>query len=455
MFSRKDSLPSPSLEDSFFPLSSTSSHSLSLAYPSSSSSSCCQGGSGSMGKAGLKAELEAGLETDLILAAELGQALLERNEELAEALTQRDRHVEVLQQEKHVLRRRLEVCELSSQQREAELTSELSSLLAELDRHHSRGQGQKREENTQLTELANHNHRLVEELAEAVSVEHSLRVELRSLREEMEDSSLSKTISSTQLDNTQAENRVLKERLGNMEEQLRLWQEDCDRLRGERERQRDTLTDLQTNLREREDQLEQEQSVVFELRTLSRSLERRVQRLEEDTSLDNTHTHTHPLSLLSEIQQTQATETLLAHSTILQDKDQEINTLREKLCSREAELDSLREELQPFRSCQGKPSYSSLESEVCTVRAERDSLTQQLLNTIQHKVVLSQEVDAWQEDMRLLISQQVQQQAEEKEREKEREKESKSKGLQRTRSMRVRGERGKGGFFSSLFKGDE
>ncbi|XP_042167329.1 BICD family-like cargo adapter 2 isoform X2 [Oncorhynchus tshawytscha] len=404
MFSRKDSLPSPSLEDSFFPLSSTSSHSLSLAYPSSSSSSCCQGGSGSMGKAGLKAELEAGLETDLILAAELGQALLERNEELAEALTQRDRHVEVLQQEKHVLRRRLEVCELSSQQREAELTSELSSLLAELDRHHSRGQGQKREENTQLTELANHNHRLVEELAEAVSVEHSLRVELRSLREEMEDSSLSKTISSTQLDNTQAENRVLKERLGNMEEQLRLWQEDCDRLRGERERQRDRLTDLQTNLRERE---------------------------------------------------AQATETLLAHSTILQDKDQEIDTLREKLCSREAELDSLREELQPFRSCQGKPSYSSLESEVCTVRAERDSLTQQLLNTIQHKVVLSQEVDAWQEDMRLLISQQVQQQAEEKEREKEREKESKRKGLQRSRSMRVRGERGKGGFFSSLFKGDE
>uniref|UniRef100_A0A4W5JNI7 BICD family-like cargo adapter 2 n=1 Tax=Hucho hucho TaxID=62062 RepID=A0A4W5JNI7_9TELE len=162
---------------------------------------------------------------------------------------------QVLQQEKHVLQRRLEVCELSSQQREAELTSDLSSLLAELDRHHSRGQGQKREENTQLTELANHNQRLVEELAEAVSVEHSLRVELRSLREEMDDSSLSKTISSTQLDNTQAENRVLKERLGNMEEQLRLWQEDCDRLRGEREWQRDRLTDLQTNLREREAQV--------------------------------------------------------------------------------------------------------------------------------------------------------------------------------------------------------
>ncbi|KAK6288370.1 hypothetical protein J4Q44_G00389300, partial [Coregonus suidteri] len=153
---------------------------------------------------------------------------------------------------------------------------------------------------------------------------------------------------------------------------------------------------------------------------------------------------------LSEIQQTQATETLLAHSTILQDRD----TLREELCSREAELCSLREELKPFRSTQGKPSYSSLESEVSMVRAERDSLTQQLLNTVQHKVALSQEVDAWQEDMRLLISQQVQHQEKEREKERERERERKA-GLQRSRSMRVRGERGKGGFFSSLFKGEE
>ena len=69
MFShRNDSLPSPSLEDSFFPLSSSSS-SLSLSLPSSSAHS-------RLGEGG------EGMETDLILAAELGQALLERNEEL-------------------------------------------------------------------------------------------------------------------------------------------------------------------------------------------------------------------------------------------------------------------------------------------------------------------------------------------------------------------------------------
>lgn len=86
MFSpRKNSLPSPSLEDAFFPLSSSSSVSLSFALPSSMSSP------GSSDNGG-------GIETDLILAAELGQALLEKNEELAASLEQSERQVEVSKQ---------------------------------------------------------------------------------------------------------------------------------------------------------------------------------------------------------------------------------------------------------------------------------------------------------------------------------------------------------------------
>lgn len=95
------------------------------------------------------------------------------------------------------------------------------------------------------------------------------------------------------------------------------------------------------------------------------------------------------------------------------------------------------------------PSYSSLEIELDTVRQEKDTLTQQLLNTIKHKVLLSQELDAWQEDMRLVINQQVQQR-EERQKEKHKEKEN-TVGLQRSKSLRVKGEGGKG-FFSSFFK---
>ncbi|XP_030293416.1 BICD family-like cargo adapter 2 isoform X2 [Sparus aurata] len=381
---RKNSLPSPSLEDSFFPLSSSSSVSLSFALPSSASS---PGSSDSGG----------GIETDLILAAELGQALLEKNEELAASLEQSEREVETLQQEKHVLQRKLDMNELASGQREAELAADLAALRAELERHHSQGRDRRRDESEQLTQLANHNQRLVEQLAEAVTLEHSLRTELRSLREEMEESSFSRNINFTQLESIQAENRVLLGRLSHMEAQLKASEEDGDRLRTERERLRDRLSELQATLKEKE---------------------------------------------------AEAKEALLAHSTVLQARDEEIQALKEELQSQREELESLREEIKPFRNSPDMPSYSSLESELATVRQEKETLTQQLLNTIKHKVALSQELEAWQEDMRLVINQQVQQREEDRQRENQRERES--TGLQRSKSLRVKGEGGKG--FFSFFK---
>ncbi|XP_078028580.1 BICD family-like cargo adapter 2 isoform X2 [Epinephelus lanceolatus] len=381
---RKDSLPSPSLEDSFFPLSSSSSVSLSFALPSSTSS---LGSSDSGG----------GIETDLILAAELGQALLEKNEELAASLEQRERELEAVQQEKHVLQRKLEMNELASGQREAELTADLAALRAELERHHSQGRDRRRDESEQLTQLANHNQRLVEQLAEAVTLEHTLRTEIRSLREEMEESSFSRNINFSQLDNIQAENRVLLERLSHMEAQLKASQEDSDRHRMERERLRDRVSELQTKLRDKE---------------------------------------------------AEAREALLAHSEVLKAKDEEIQALTEELRSQREEFESLRQAIEPFTSSPDKPSYSFLENELATIRQEKETLTQQLLNTIKHKVKLSQELDAWQEDMRLVINQQVQQRQEERLKETQQEN---AVGLQRSKSLRMRGEGGKG-FFSSLFK---
>lgn len=125
-------------------------------------------------------------------------------------------------------------------------------------------------------------------------------------------------------------------------------------------------------------QVEQEQGLVFELRTMNRSLQQRAHNLGEDASLDMAHAQ--PLSLLSEIQQSQvdtpthrlhvhmltafhnvifatattatkkkskvvevssffsaccvavqAKEALLAHSTVLQAKDEEIQKLTEEV----------------------------------------------------------------------------------------------------------------------------
>uniref|UniRef100_A0A8C5HLS9 BICD family-like cargo adapter 2 n=1 Tax=Gouania willdenowi TaxID=441366 RepID=A0A8C5HLS9_GOUWI len=383
-----------------------------------------------------------GIETDLILAAELGRALLEKNEELAASLEQRERAIEVLEQEKHVLQRKLEMNELTSGQKEAELSGDLSSLRNELEKYHSQGRDRRKDESDQMTQLANHNQRLVEQLAEAVTVEHSLRTELRSLRDEMEESSFSRNISFSQLDSIQRENKVLLERLSHMDSQLRASLEDSQKVRTERDGLRNRLSELQLKLKEKEAEIEQEQGAMFELRTLNRSLQQKVLNLGEENILECTQ----PLSLHSEIQQTQAKEALLAHSTILQARDEEIQALKEELRSRQEELDSLREEIQPFIDSPGKPSYSAVESELATVRQEKESLTQQLLNTIKQKVSLSQELDAWQEDMRLVICQQVQQREEERLKELEKE-ETSFVGLQRSKSLKLKGETGKK-FFS-------
>ncbi|XP_023197678.1 BICD family-like cargo adapter 2 isoform X2 [Xiphophorus maculatus] len=382
---RKNSLPSPSLEDSFFPLSSSSSVSLFALQSASSPADGVDGG--------------GAIETDLILAAELGRALLEKNEELAETLQQREKEVEALQQEKHVLQRKLEMNELESGQKESELNTDIASLRAELQKYHSEGRDRRKDDSEQMTQLANHNQRLVEQLSEAVTLEHSLRTELRTLREEMEESSFSRNISFTQLENMQAENRVLQERLSHMETQLKASEEDSQRLRVERDGLRDRLSELHVKLTEKE---------------------------------------------------AEATEALLAHSSALQAKDEEIQALKDELQSQQKELESLREEIKPFIGGENQ-SYSSLESELAKVRQEKESLTQQLLNTIKHKVVLSQELDAWQEDMRFVINQQVLQREEEKKKKEEKQEKESTVGFHRSKSLRVRGEGGKG-FFSSLFK---
>ncbi|XP_038129918.1 BICD family-like cargo adapter 2 isoform X2 [Cyprinodon tularosa] len=386
---RKDSLPSPSLEDSFFPLSSSSAVSLSFALQSTSSSQSGGDEGGAM-------------ETDLILAAELGQALLEKNEELAETLQQREKEVEALQQEKHVLQRKLEMNELESGQKESELTADLAALRAELEKYHSEGRDRRKDDSEQMAQLANHNQRLVEQLAEAVTLEHSLRTELRALREEMEESSFSRSISLTQLENMQTENKVLQERLSHLETRLKASEDDSQRLRAERDGLRDRISELQVKLSEKEAEIEQEQGVVFELRSLNHSLQQKALNLGEDSPLDSTHTQ--PLSLLSEIQQSQATEALLAHSSVLQAKDEEIQALKEELQSHQKELGSLRDEIKLCRGSLEKPSYSSLESELAKVHQEKDLLTQQLLNTIKQKVKLTQELDAWQVSLRMKVS---------------------------------------------------
>ncbi|MBN3315352.1 BICL2 protein, partial [Atractosteus spatula] len=283
-------------------------------------------------------------------------------------------------------------------------------------------------------------------------VEHSLRSELRSLREEYEEKMLSSSVSTARVENLQKENRVLQERAALGERRLAALHEDNVRLRAESAGLRDRVLELQERDRERERELAQERSEAFELQTLNHSLQSRVQALGEKISLAGPASLAR--SLKSEIEQTQAQDSSFVPVENLREREEEIHQLKEELESKERELESLRKEV---RQLSEQPSYSALEEELNRVREERDSLNQQLLNTIRHKVALSQELEAWQEDMSLLIGQQVRSQSQgEEERAKEK-RASIRRNARTSRSFRLparRGEeeeRGTGSFFSSLF----
>merc|ERR1719458_2415337 len=94
------------------------------------------GGGGADSDADVHAQLLA-KERDLILAAEFGKALLEKNEDLSkqnEKIAEEfSRKLEELEQEKYHLRRRLEVAEEEYELKVSELHSDITGLRALLE----------------------------------------------------------------------------------------------------------------------------------------------------------------------------------------------------------------------------------------------------------------------------------------------------------------------------------
>ncbi|XP_018312637.1 bicaudal D-related protein homolog [Mycetomoellerius zeteki] len=133
------------------------------------------------------AELLKQRERDLVLAAELGKALLERNQELtkqAETLAEEySVKLESLEQERHLLRRRLEEARDESEARALELQADMESLRSQLEEQNERARRAERDQATLVAELTAQNTRLADQLREAAKQEEQLLAEVKRLRE--------------------------------------------------------------------------------------------------------------------------------------------------------------------------------------------------------------------------------------------------------------------------------
>lgn len=130
-------------------------------------------------------------EKDLVLAAELGKALLERNQELtrqSEILAEEyAAKLEVsriaLEQERHLLRRRLEEAKGESEARVLELQADLETIRSQLEEQNERSRRAERDQAALVAELTAQNTRLTDQLREAAKQEEQLLVEVKVLRE--------------------------------------------------------------------------------------------------------------------------------------------------------------------------------------------------------------------------------------------------------------------------------
>ncbi|XP_039542281.1 BICD family-like cargo adapter 1 isoform X2 [Pimephales promelas] len=251
-------------------------------------------------------------EKDLVLAAKLGKALLERNQDLTK---QYDRitkdlndKLELLEQEKHELRRRLESREGEWEGRVAELETDVQHLQGELERHQVQLREADRDKSRAISELSEQNHRLLEQLSRAAEVEKQLSTQVHSLRDDFKEKSISTNQHMTRLETLQAEIQMLSERKQELERRVTAMLEENEQMQNTVDELRERTLVLEKQCHEKDLQLRQSQLELQEVRVSHRNLSARVEELTEEHSLQGFSPNPH--SLLCEIEQSMEQEEL-------------------------------------------------------------------------------------------------------------------------------------------------
>ncbi|XP_036076120.1 BICD family-like cargo adapter 1 isoform X6 [Rousettus aegyptiacus] len=255
-------------------------------------------------------------EKDLVLAARLGKALLERNQDMSRQYEQMHKELtdklEHLEQEKHELRRRFENREGEWEGRVSELESDVKQLQDELERQQVHLREADREKSRAVQELSEQNQRLLDQLSKASEVERQLSMQVHALREDFREKNSSTNQHIIRLESLQAEQvleiKMLSDRKRELEHRLSATLEENDLLQGTVEELQDRVLILERQGHDKDLQLHQSQLELQEVRLSCRQLQVKVEELTEERSLQSSAATS--TSLLSEIEQSMEAEEL-------------------------------------------------------------------------------------------------------------------------------------------------
>ncbi|XP_059479250.1 bicaudal D-related protein homolog [Neocloeon triangulifer] len=213
-------------------------------------------------------------EKDLILAAELGKALLERNQELTrqhEKMTEDfSRQLEALEQEKHSLRRQLTNLESESETKIMELSADVKDLKGQVARREEALKQAESAKTKLITELTEQNQRLTAQLKESRKREERLSSQLTAAREQF-------SLRKTSLQDHESHAEILREELDLMSEKCDELERQVADLQEERVSLQSSLDEanerahlLQKRFRDHEHQLRHAQRDSSDLRSTPR-----------------------------------------------------------------------------------------------------------------------------------------------------------------------------------------
>lgn len=421
-----------------------------------------------------------------MLAARLGKALLERNQDMSRQYEQMHKELtdklEHLEQEKHELRRRFENREGEWEGRVSELESDVKQLQDELERQQVHLREADREKTRAVQELSEQNQRLLDQLSRASEVERQLSMQVHALREDFREKNSSTNQHIIRLESLQAEIKMLSDRKRELEHRLSATLQENDLLQGTVEELQDRVLVLERQGHDKDLQLHQSQLELQEVRLSYRQLQVKVEELAEERSLQSSAATS--TSLLSEIEQSMEAEELEQEREQLRlqlweaycqvrylcshlrgndsadsavSTDSSMDESSETSSAKDVPAGSLRTALSELkRLIQSivdgmEPTVTLLSVEMTALKEERDrlrvtsedqepkeqlqkairdrdeaiakknavelelakckmdmmSLNSQLLDAIQQKLNLSQQLEAWQDDMHRVIDRQL------------------------------------------------
>ncbi|XP_042227044.1 bicaudal D-related protein homolog isoform X2 [Homarus americanus] len=227
-------------------------------------------------------------ERDLILAAELGKALLERNELLVqqnERLAEDYSHkLEVLEQEKHGLRRKLTATESEYEVRVQELTIDLQNVKVDLHEQQEVVKQTEREKSQLIDQLTEQNQRLTTQLKESSKYEQQLEQQLQHLRDQCNVRKSNMTEQVSTLEVLRDEINLLADRKMELERRIDSLIDEREGLNSTLDATTDRLVMLEKQSKEQEATLRNRDRDLTDLRLTNDSLTDRLEAISRNSS---------------------------------------------------------------------------------------------------------------------------------------------------------------------------